>query len=102
MGRSLLIKEQEGEEMQRGMQLERWIKEKIYIYKRINYHKMKQLNYRFNRNILRGIGGICILLGLLLILSQCNRLGNKRDGLASVSNTPQICYSVKKIEGVKT
>ncbi len=68
------------------MQIERLIREQIYLAKRRSQHKMMRRNipYTFDNRKLFGL--ICIVIGLMLILSRCTKgSANRSDTKAKTA-----------------
>lgn len=79
------------------MKIEHLIREQIYLAKRQSRHKTLKRSRLPATSGKKLLGIICVVIGLLLILSKCS-LGAKGTASYDVSLSHKLCYAIIKNE----
>lgn len=80
------------------MNIERIIREQIYLYKRHHHVKIQRGSYSLSQNNKRLLGMLCILIGVLFMLSQCGKKDESQKVGAKTSYRISITVQSQSIE----
>jgi murein DD-endopeptidase MepM/ murein hydrolase activator NlpD len=82
------------------MEIERLIREQIYLVKRRNKRKYIKRNTNITVNNKRLIGLICIILGVVLLMSKCSKGSIDKQNLKDTPNKQSSVNQSKDIQAV--